>query len=84
MATGGALYVMHGVLIAVSTCGLTLGPRYISATEVSLLILLESVFAPILAWLVLSEIPAQSTILGGIFILSALVVYNIVIIQRHI
>jgi len=29
-------------------------------------------------------IPAQSTILGGIFILSALVVYNIVIIQRHI
>jgi len=36
MATDGALYVMHGVLIAVSTCGLTLGPRYISATEVSL------------------------------------------------
>ena len=84
VATDGALYLLHGVLIAVSTCGLTLGPRYISATEVSLLILLESVFAPILAWLVLSEIPVQSTIIGGFFILSALVVYNIIIIQRRI
>ena len=82
IATDGALYVMHGVLIAASTCGLTLGPRYISATEVSLLILLESVFAPVLAWLVLSEIPAHSTILGGVLILSALVVYNIFIRQR--
>jgi drug/metabolite transporter (DMT)-like permease len=84
IATDGALYVMHGVLIAVSTCGLTLGPRYISATEVSLLILLESVFAPVLAWVVLSEIPAHSTILGGVLILSALVVYNIILIRQRI
>ena len=84
MATDGALYLLHGVLIAVSTCGLTLGPRYISATEVSLLVLLESVFAPILAWMVLSEIPAQSTILGGFFILSALIVYNVIIIRRRV
>ena len=84
IATDGALYVMHGVLIAASTCGLTLGPRYISATEVSLLILLESVFAPVLAWVVLSEIPAHSTILGGVLILSALVVYNIILIRQRI
>jgi drug/metabolite transporter (DMT)-like permease len=83
IATDGALYVMHGVLIAVSTCGLTLGPRYISATEVSLLILLESVFAPVLAWLVLSEIPAHSTILGGVLILSALVVHNIILFRQR-
>jgi drug/metabolite transporter (DMT)-like permease len=83
IATDGALYVMHGVLIAVSTCGLTLGPRYISATEVSLLILLESVFAPVLAWVVLSEIPAHSTILGGVLILSALVVYNIILFRQR-
>ena len=83
IATDGALYVMHGVLIAVSTCGLTLGPRYISATEVSLLILLESVFAPVFAWVVLSEIPAHSTILGGVLILSALVVYNIILFRQR-
>ena len=83
IATDGALYVMHGVLIAASTCGLTLGPRYISATEVSLLILLESVFAPVLAWLVLSEIPAHSTILGGVLILSALVVHNIILFRQR-
>ena len=83
IATDGALYVMHGVLIAASTCGLTLGPRYISATEVSLLILLESVFAPVLAWLVLSEIPAHSTILGGVLILSALVGHNIILLRQR-
>jgi len=83
IATDGALYVMHGVLIAASTCGLTLGPRYISATEVSLLILLESVFAPVLAWLVLSEIPAHSTILGGVLILSALVGHNIILFRQR-
>jgi len=83
IATDGAFYVMHGVLIAASTCGLTLGPRYISATEVSLLILLESVFAPVLAWLVLSEIPAHSTILGGVLILSALVGHNIILFRQR-
>jgi len=83
IATDGALYVMHGVLIAASTCGLTLGPRYISATEVSLLILLESVFAPVLAWLVLSEIPAHSTILGGVLILSAFVGHNIILFRQR-
>jgi len=60
-----------------------LGPRYISATEVSLLILLESVFAPVLAWLVLSEIPAHSTILGGVLILSALVGHNIILFRQR-
>ena len=45
VATDGALYLLHGMLIAVSTCGLTLGPRYISATEVSLLILLVRIRA---------------------------------------
>jgi drug/metabolite transporter (DMT)-like permease len=68
----------------VSTCGLTLGPRYISATEVSLLILLESVFAPVLAWVLLSEIPAQTTILGGVMILAALGVYNIILFRKRI
>ena len=84
METDGMLYILHGVLIAVSTCGLTLGPRYISATEVSLLILLESVFAPVLAWVLLSEIPAQTTILGGVMILAALGVYNIILFRKRI
>ena len=76
------LYIVHGVLIAVSTCGLTLGPRYISSTEVSLLILLESVFAPILAWVMLAEIPSVMTVLGGVLILAALALYNILSFMR--
>ncbi|WP_354667672.1 DMT family transporter [Lentibacter algarum] len=42
------LAVLHGGFIAISSIGLALGPRYISSAEVALLILLESVLAPLL------------------------------------
>lgn len=51
--------------IAVATCFLTLGPRYISSAEVSLLILLESVLAPLLVWAVVGEDPGRWAIVGA-------------------
>ena len=54
------LFLGHGAFIAGATCLLTLGPRFLSSPEVSLLILLESVLAPILVWLVLGEYPQNS------------------------
>ena len=71
------LYLAHGACIAAATACLTIGPRYISSPEVSLLILLESVLAPILVWTVLSENPGQWAILGGIFVIGALLVSNV-------
>ena len=38
-----------------ATCLLAMGPRYISSAEVSLLILLESVLAPLLVWAWIGE-----------------------------
>ena len=58
------LILMHGTIIGASSCLLTLGPRFISSSEVSLLVLLESVLAPILVWFVLGEYPGQYAILG--------------------
>ena len=47
---------VHGpVFIAASMALITLGPRYLPSAEVALLILLESVLAPILAWVVVGE-----------------------------
>ena len=63
----------HGAFIAVATCLMTLGPRYISAPEVALLILLESVLAPLLVWAVVGEDPGRWALLGGAVVVGALV-----------
>ena len=71
------LHIAHGACIAAATACLTISPRFITSTEISLLILLESVLAPILVWAVLAEHPGQWAILGGTIVLSALLAYNL-------
>ena len=71
------LVLMHGTIIGASSCLLTLGPRFISSSEVSLLVLLESVLAPILVWVVLGEHPGRFAILGGCIVISALSFFNL-------
>jgi drug/metabolite transporter (DMT)-like permease len=71
------IILMHGTMIGASSCLLTLGPRFISSSEVSLLVLLESVLAPILVWFVLGENPGQYAILGGFIVVSALSFFNL-------
>ena len=68
------LYLGHGIFIALATCFLTLGPRYISSPEVSLLILLESVLAPLLVWYVIGEDPGRATLIGGTVVIATLVI----------
>ena len=48
-----------------------LGARYVPAAQVGLLALVEPVLAPTWAWLVVAELPAQATLLGGAIILGA-------------
>ena len=56
---------------------LTVGPRYIPAPEVSLMLLLESVLGPFLVWLVLAEDPGPTGLIGGTIVISTLVVTNL-------
>jgi drug/metabolite transporter (DMT)-like permease len=51
---------------------LFLGPRYIHASRVTLIALLEAVLAPIWAWIFLGEEPHKYTITGGAIILCAI------------
>lgn len=76
------LFVGHGVFIGLASALLTLGPRYISSGEVSLLILLESVLAPILVWIVIGEDPGALALVGGGIVISALVAYNLAALRR--
>ena len=56
---------------------LTTGPRYLPSPDVSLMLLLESVFGPLLVWLVLAEYPGDRSLVGGAIVLSALVLSNV-------
>lgn len=70
------LFLGHGAFIGAASCLLALGPRYISAAEVSLLVLLESVLAPILVWIVVGENPGRWALTGGAIVIGALITSN--------
>ncbi len=53
---------------------ITLGTRYIPAAEAALLSLSESVLAPILAWLIIVEVPTPMALTGGIVVLSCVAI----------
>ena len=52
---------------------ITIGSRTTPAVMVGLLMLMESIFAPIWVWLFYNEIPPISVLIGGMIILSAVV-----------
>ena len=66
------IFLASGLIITSSFLLLTLGAKYIPATEVSLLMLLETVLSIVFAWIFLQEIPALRVIIGGIIIIAAL------------
>ena len=78
-----SLFLGHGAFIAMATCLLTLGPRFISSAEVSLLILAESVLAPILVWAVIGEDPGPWALAGGAVVIGALLVSNLSALWSH-
>ncbi|MBM7454802.1 drug/metabolite transporter (DMT)-like permease [Oceanisphaera litoralis] len=48
------------------------GPQYLPSAEVSLLLLLETIFGTLLVWLFLSERPSNQGLLGGTIVLLAM------------
>lgn len=77
------LFLAHGAIIGASSCLLVLGPRYLSSAEVALLILLESVLAPLLVWAVVGEDPGAWAIFGGAVVIGALLVSNLIALRRR-
>ncbi|MGF1593932.1 MAG: DMT family transporter [Kiloniellaceae bacterium] len=61
----GYTLVMGLAVVPVSFALITLGPRYLPAAEVGLLMLLETVLGPLWVWLVLAEYPGDLALLGG-------------------
>jgi drug/metabolite transporter (DMT)-like permease len=77
------LVAMHGgFFVALSSSLLALGPRYIASAEVALLILMESILAPLLVWFVVGEEPGFWTLIGGALVLGVLCVSNVVALRN--
>ena len=62
---------------------MTLGPRYLPAQEVSLLLLLEAVIGPLWVWWVIDEVPARESLLGGAIVLTTLAALNLGLLRRR-
>lgn len=68
----GYTLVMGLGVVPVSFALITLGPRYLPAAEVGLLMLLETVLGPLWVWLVLAEHPGDRALLGGALVVLTL------------
>ncbi|MBH68872.1 MAG: EamA family transporter [Rhodospirillaceae bacterium] len=71
----GYLALLGIILLPASFVLLTRAPLYISAPEVSLILLLETILAPIWVWLVIKEQPPVETIIGGSIIIITLAIH---------
>ena len=68
--------LMCVVCIAIPFVCVTLAPRYITAPEVNLFFLLETIFGPLWVWLVIKEQPSFETIIGGAIIITTIAFHS--------
>ncbi|MEM7215996.1 MAG: DMT family transporter [Pseudomonadota bacterium] len=71
---GAPWWLILNVFIIVPAAGFTLSlaPRFISAPQVAMFFMLETVLAPIWIWLIFSEIPSDNALIGGLIVLTAI------------
>jgi drug/metabolite transporter (DMT)-like permease len=77
------MLVLGLLVLPVSLAMIGLSPRYLPAPEVSLILRLEALLAPLWVWLVLREVPSQETLVGGSIILTTLVCLSVYTIHTH-
>ena len=68
--------------VAIPFVLITLAPRYITAPEVNLFFLLETILGPIWDWLVIREQPSMETIIGGLVIISTITVHSFLALKK--
>lgn len=73
----GVVGLLGLIVLPVSFALITLGPRYLPAPEVSLILLLETALGPLWVWLALGEIPTWSALVGGTLLLLTLIIHSL-------
>ena len=77
IAEPGYIFFNGLVMIPLAFFCLATGPRYLSAPEVGMFYLLETILAPIWVWLVFAETPTTQTLLGGAILILALIGHSL-------
>lgn len=70
------LALLGFIILPIAFSLITIGPRYIPAPEVSLIMLLESILGPLWVWLILKEVPHSETLIGGALVITTLVLHS--------
>ncbi len=70
--------------VAIPFVLVTLAPRYITAAEVNLFFLLETIFGPLWVWLVIREQPSIETIIGGVIIIATIAIHSTLALKKNI
>ena len=68
--------------VAIPFVLVTLAPRYITAAEVNLFFLLETIFGPLWVWLVIREQPSIETIIGGGIIIATIAIHSTLALKK--
>ena len=68
--------LMCVMCVAIPFVLINLAPRYITAPEVNLFFLLETILGPIWVWLVIKEQPSIETIIGGVIIIVTIGIHS--------
>ena len=68
--------------VAIPFVLVTLAPRYITAAEVNLFFLLETIFGPLWVWLVIKEQPSFETIIGGSIIIITIAIHSTLALKK--
>jgi drug/metabolite transporter (DMT)-like permease len=76
--------LMCVMCVAIPFVLVTIAPRFITAAEVNLFFLLETIFGPIWVWLVIKEQPSLETIQGGIVIIVAIAIHSYMSLKKNI
>ena len=68
--------------VAIPFVLVTIAPRFITAAEVNLFFLLETILGPIWVWLVINEQPSLETIIGGSVIISTIATHSFLALKK--
>ncbi len=74
--------IMCVMCVAIPFVLVTIAPRFITAAEVNLFFLLETIIGPIWVWLIIKEQPSSQTILGGIVIIITIAIHSLLAIKK--
>ena len=78
-----AVVMIMGLLISpISRVFLGNGAKYISASEVSLLMIIETIMAPVWVWIFLNEVPSSYTFIGGSVIIGTLIANSLYTLKK--